>query len=183
MSQRLYENWKTELEGMYKEHPKLLKYNTKAGIGLSGNIQITISELEDNISDLEKKIKKYEEQQKGEDFAKALELSESQTQEVQDFYKAADKHGLDEQKVKQLLAVLDKNVSEIQTQLPSTVQKHIEEVKKLQTSMGFEGKFKTSIPIIPFILSYDIEGKTNLKDFFKQMWQDMKNGDVFLYKK
>ena len=49
--------------------------------------------------------------------------------------------------------------------------------------MSFDGKFKTIIPIIPFILNYEMEGKTNLKDLFKKIWQDMKYGDVFLYKK
>ena len=45
--------------------------------------------------------------------------------------------------------------------------------------MSYDGKFKKSIP---FILNYEMEGKTNLKDLFKKIWQDMKNGDVFFYK-
>ena len=60
MSQEIYENWKKALAEMYARHKVLLGYNTKAGIGLQGNIEIEISELEIKIPELEKKIKAYE---------------------------------------------------------------------------------------------------------------------------
>ena len=60
MSEEIYNNWKNSLAEMYKSHEKLLKYNRLAGIGMAGNIQISISELEENIKVLEEQVKKYE---------------------------------------------------------------------------------------------------------------------------
>lgn len=114
---------------------------------------------------------------------KLLALNEEQTQDIQTIYEEVDTLKLDEPKATVLLNELDKGYEAIKAELPALIVAKIEENKKLQTSMSFDGKFKTSIPIIPFILNYEMEAKNNLKDYFKKMWQDMKNGDVFLYKK
>ena len=116
-------------------------------------------------------------------FTEILQLSDVQTKEVQQICQDADTHGLDESKVSETLQKLEQHLAEIKSQLPAPVVQQLEEVKKLQTGMSFDGKFKTSIPIIPFILSYEMEAKSNLKDFFKQIWQEMKNGEIFLKKK
>lgn len=60
MSEELYNQWKVERAKMLESHRKLLGYNTKAGIGLSGNVQIEINELEAKIQEVEAKIKEYE---------------------------------------------------------------------------------------------------------------------------
>jgi hypothetical protein len=60
MSEEVYQNLKKSLTEMYKRHKQLLKYSLNAGIGMSGNIQITISELEINIQNTEKQIRDYE---------------------------------------------------------------------------------------------------------------------------
>ncbi len=117
------------------------------------------------------------------EFTEILMLSEIQTKEIQQIYKDADTNGLDETRVLQSLKSLEQNLAQIKIYLPVPVVKQLDEVKKLQTGMNIEGKFKTSIPIIPFILSYEMEAKSNLKDVFKQIWKDMKNGEIFLKKK
>ena len=116
------------------------------------------------------------------DLLKLLALNKEQTQDIQTIYEEVDTLKLDEPKATAFLQELDKGYEAIKSELPSLIVAKIEENKKLQTSMSFEGKFKTTIPIIPFILNYEMEGKTNLKDLFKKIWQDMKNGDVFLNK-
>ena len=113
------------------------------------------------------------------DLLKLLALNKEQTQDIQTIYEEVDTLKLDEPKATAFLQELDKGYEAIKSELPALIVAKIEENKKLQTSMSFDGKFKKSIP---FILNYEMEGKTNLKDLFKKIWQDMKNGDVFLNK-
>ena len=117
------------------------------------------------------------------DLLTLLPLKKEQIQDIQTIYEEVKTLKLDENKATTLLNELDKGYEAIKAELPALIVAKIEENKKLQTSMSFDGKFKVSIPIIPFVLNYEMEGKTNLKDLFKKMWQDMKNGEVFLYKK
>ena len=60
MSNKTIDNWKAALDAMYARHKQLLRYATQAGIGMAGNIQIELEELEDAIQELEKKINTYE---------------------------------------------------------------------------------------------------------------------------
>ncbi len=115
-------------------------------------------------------------------YVKALGLSNQQILEIKQIEGKTNDSSLEESKVLALLDRIDENLSAIKNDLPVPVVNKIEEVKKLQTGMSLDGKFKASIPIIPFILHYELEGKNNLKDIFKQIWIDMKNGEYFLKK-
>lgn len=116
-------------------------------------------------------------------FTEVLNLSDAQVGEVVQVYEDLDRSALEADKAMEILQKLDQHLEEIKTQLPAPVAAQIEEVKKLQTSMSLDGKFKASIPIIPYILKYELEGKNNLKDVFMQIWTDIKNGEIFLKKK
>lgn len=60
MNQQIYENWKSSLEKMYQRLEQLNNFNLVAGVGVAGNVQIEIAELETRILDLESKVKAYE---------------------------------------------------------------------------------------------------------------------------
>ena len=70
------------------------------------------------------------------EFTEVLNLSDIQTKEVQQIYKDADTHGLDESKLSETLQKLEQHLIEIQSQLPAPIVKQLEEVKKLQTGMS-----------------------------------------------
>ncbi len=162
-------------QDLEKKFPEYFNDMKKVTINQYGHGQINLA---DNIQTVTNSPNFSKEQ--FEQFITILKLPEAQIREVQQIYKEADEYGLNERKTKELLVLLDKNLEEIKTILPAPVINQINEVKKLQTSMSFDGKFKASIPIIPFILNYELEAKSNLKDIFKQIWEDMKNGDILL---
>mgnify|MGYP000199158071 CR=1 FL=1 len=116
-------------------------------------------------------------------FTAALNLSDTRMGEVVQVYQDVDQLGLEESKATVILQKLEQQLDAIKSQLPAPVVHHLDEAKKLQPGMSLDGKFKTVIPIIPFILSYELEAKSNLKDVFKQIWTDIKNGEIFLKKK
>lgn len=116
-------------------------------------------------------------------FTAFLNLPDARVEEVVQVYQDVDQLGLEESKASAILQRLEQQLDAIKSQLPVPVVQHLDEVKKLQTGLSLDGKFKASIPIIPFILNYELEAKNNLKDVFRQIWSEVKNGEIFLKKK
>jgi hypothetical protein len=116
------------------------------------------------------------------EFVKELKLSKEDTDDLEKVYKQIDKDGLKEDKATETLIEINQKIEEVKSELPVQVQKKIEELPKLDTSTKMDGLFKFTIPILPGIISYEFQAKNNIKEYFKQIWQDLKEGKVFFEK-
>lgn len=208
MKALLYPTWKEELGSLLAKHKKLLRFNRKAGIGTTGEIEIQIEIVEDKIKELNEKITKYERENGTEENTSntilivqdsnvptkhlqekveiqnvidmnALELNLDDKKAIQDFFEKLPSKKLNEEIVIEKMELIESKIESMRNDLPAKVLEIWDSKKKLSTDMSIDGKFKTKIPIVPFILHYEIEGKSNLKDVFKQIWIDFQNGDIF----
>jgi hypothetical protein len=111
-------------------------------------------------------------------FTKTLGLSVAQTYEIAQLYEEIHVKGLDDEKVVRLLEEVEKNLTDIQTNLHVDVQKQLVKLKKLNINLKLGDKIKISIPIISHVLRYDMDG--NWKETFSKIWLDLKNGTIFI---
>jgi hypothetical protein len=117
-------------------------------------------------------------------FTKVLELSATQNQEIVQIFAETNQKGLDRQKADLFLANLDTHLKGIQKHLPLVVKKKLTTLKKLQTDMGLVEQFKTSLPLISFVLGQNMANTDNItegfdKSPFEKMWLDLRSDAVF----
>jgi hypothetical protein len=109
---------------------------------------------------------------------KALSLTPTQSQEIEELYVRADKRGLDEAQAELFLENFGKELKKVRKHLPPSVKKKLSSLKSLQKDMPLVGRFKTSLPWVSYVLLLATEGLK--KKGFEDLWVNLQTGVVFV---
>ena len=104
----------------------------------------------------------------------ALHLTPAHQEQLHELYQDIDNHPFDEQKTLVFLADVDTEVDGIKASLPHKVQKKIKILRKLQGHQGFVDKLKTGLPLLNYLLIYDMADTQ--REPFLRLWLDILNG-------
>lgn len=110
-------------------------------------------------------------------FTKVLELTTIQNQELAELFMQVEQNDLNEEKVVAFLTEWEENIKKVTQLLPHAIKRKVNTLPKIQSHLSLKDKFKTSLPIIPYILMLDTEGVD--KTPFEEMWMNVHDGVYF----
>lgn len=112
-----------------------------------------------------------------------VELEQKSRQELIQLYELVDKNKFEDKDLEKMMETLQYLMISHLSYLPMEIKKTWNDLDVKTKEKGLEhdikGKFKMKIPVIPFLIEYEAEfGELKVK--FKEMWNKLKAGKVFL---
>lgn len=108
----------------------------------------------------------------------ALHLTPAHQQQLHELYHDIDAHPFDDQKTTVFLAAFDTEVDGIKASLPHKVQKKIKVLRKLQTHLGVIDKLKTGLPLLNYMLIYEMADTQ--REPFLRFWFEVLFGELLV---
>ena len=112
-----------------------------------------------------------------------LKLSDNHRLVLDDISDQISKGQLNQEVTLTKLNEIEELIGLIKDELPSEVVDIINENRELDDPISIESKFKFILPLIPFLLNYEFETKKDFIGLIKSIWNDMRNGDIFIKNK